>query len=112
MSVPAPVLDLPRALSPACPALVSVRTPRWTKNLLLFAGIIFAARLDDPSRWGETLAAFVAYCAASSASYLINDGRDAPRERVHPVKLARPIAPVELSRRLAEALGVALVLIA
>src|SRR3954452_15786356 len=112
MSVPAPVLDLPRPRSLPRAAFVSLRPRQWTKNLLLFAGIIFAAKLDDPSRWGEALAAFVAYCAASSASYLINDVRDAPHDRMHPVKRARPIARGELSPRFAEALGVALVLIA
>src|SRR3954454_22977215 len=112
MSVPAPVLDLPRARSLPHAAFVSLRPRQWTKKLLLFAGIIFAAKLDDPSRWGEALAAFVAYCAASSASYLINDVRDAPLDRVHPVKRARPIARGELSPRLAQALGVALVLCA
>ena len=44
-------------------ALVSLRPRRWTKNLLLFAGIIFAAKLGDLTRWGEALAAFAAYCA-------------------------------------------------
>src|SRR3954467_14225100 len=112
MSVPAPVLDLPRPRSLPHAAFVSLRPRQWTKNLLLFAGIIFAAKLDDPSRWAEALAAFVAYCAASSASYLINDVRDAPHDRMHPVKRARPIARGELSPRFAEGLGVALVLIA
>ena len=77
MSVPAPVLDLPRRRSLPRAAFVALRPRQWTKNLLLFAGIIFAAKLDDLSRWGEALAAFVAYCAASSASYLVNDVRDA-----------------------------------
>ena len=83
-------------------AIVALRPRQWTKNLLLFAGIIFAAKLGDLSRWGEALAAFAAYCAASSASYLVNDVRDAPHDRVHPVKRTRPIARGELSPRLAE----------
>src|SRR5881397_2629184 len=106
MSFPAPVLDLPRRRSLLHAAFVSLRPRQWTKNLLLFAGIIFAAKLDDPSRWGEALAAFAAYCAASSASYLVNDIRDAPHDREHPVKRARPIARGELPPRVAEALAV------
>ncbi len=89
-------------------ALISLRPRQWTKNLLLFVGIIFAAKLGDLSRWGEAFAAFAAYCAASSASYLINDVRDAPHDRVHPTKRARPIARGELSPRLAELVAVAL----
>jgi 4-hydroxybenzoate polyprenyltransferase len=112
MSVPAPVLDLPQRRSLLHAAFLSLRPRQWTKNLLLFAGIIFAAKLGDLSRWGEALAAFAAYCAASSASYLVNDVRDAPHDREHPVKRARPIARGELSPRLAELLAAALVLCA
>jgi 4-hydroxybenzoate polyprenyltransferase len=110
MSVPAPVLDLPRRRSLPRAAFVALRPRQWTKNLLLFAGIIFAAKLDDASRWGEALAAFAAYCAASSASYLVNDVRDAAHDREHPIKRARPIARGELSPRLAEVLAAGLVL--
>ncbi len=106
----APVLELPRPRSRLRAAWVSLRPRQWTKNLLLFAGIIFAAQIGDLSRWVEALAAFVAYCAASSASYLVNDVRDAPHDRAHPVKRARPIARGELSPRLAEAIAVALLL--
>src|SRR5205823_12736753 len=106
---PAPLLDLPQRRSLAGAAFASLRPRQWTKNLLLFAGIIFAARLGDASRWAEAIAAFAAYCAASSASYLVNDVRDAPLDRVHPVKRARPIARGELSPRAASALAVVLV---
>jgi 4-hydroxybenzoate polyprenyltransferase len=104
-----PVYELPRGRSPLRAALVSLRPRQWTKNLLLFAGIIFAAKLGDLSRWVEAFAAFAAYCAASSASYLVNDVRDAPHDRMHPSKRLRPIAHGELSPRLAEALAAALV---
>jgi len=106
----APVLDLPRRRALARAAFVSLRPRQWTKNLLLFAGIIFAAKLGDASRWVEALAAFVAYCAASSASYLVNDVRDVQHDRAHPVKRARPIARGELSSRLAELMAAALIL--
>jgi 4-hydroxybenzoate polyprenyltransferase len=101
----APVFDLPRRRSTLRAALVSLRPRQWTKNLLLFAGIIFAAKLGDLTRWVEALAAFTAYCAASSASYLANDVRDAPHDRAHPVKRLRPIARGELSPRLAKVLA-------
>jgi 4-hydroxybenzoate polyprenyltransferase len=112
MSVPAPVLDLPQRRSLARAAFVALRPRQWTKNLLLFAGIIFAAKLGDGSRWGEAVAAFAAYCAASSASYLVNDVRDAAHDREHPVKRARPIARGEVSPRLAETLAAFLIICA
>src|SRR3954449_9856413 len=109
MSVPAPVLDLPKRRSLPRAAFVALRPRQWTKNLLLFAGIIFAAKLGDVSRWGEAAAAFAAYCAASSASYLVNHVRDAPHDRLHPVKRSRPIARGELTPRLAEVLAALLI---
>ncbi|HSC73918.1 MAG TPA: decaprenyl-phosphate phosphoribosyltransferase [Gaiellaceae bacterium] len=112
MSVPAPVVELPQRRSLPRAAFVALRPRQWTKNLLLLAGIIFAAKLGDLSRWGEAVAAFAAYCAASSASYLVNDVRDAPHDRLHPVKRARPIARGELSPRLAAVLAVVLLVLA
>ena len=105
---PAEVLLLPERRSRLRAALVSLRPRQWTKNLLLFAGLIFAAKLGDATRWAEAFAAFGAYCAASSASYLVNDVRDAPHDRLHPIKRARPIARGELSVR--AALGLAALL--
>ena len=105
---PAPVVELPLRRALVSAAFVSLRPRQWTKNLLLFAGIIFAAKLGDASRWAEAFAVFAAYCAASSASYLVNDVRDAPHDRAHPVKRARPIARGELSPRLALLVAAAL----
>ncbi len=94
-------------------ALVSALRPRqWTKNLLLFAGIVFAAQVGDASRWAQALAAFAAYCAASSAAYLLNDLRDVAADRAHPVKRRRPLARGELSQRTALIAAAGLVLVA
>jgi 4-hydroxybenzoate polyprenyltransferase len=92
-------LESPRSRARA--VLASLRPRQWSKNLLLFAGLLFAAKLGDAARWGEAIAAFAAYCAASSAAYLVNDVRDAADDRAHPVKRARPVASGELSARLA-----------
>ena len=90
--------------------LAAMRPRQWTKNLLLFAGIVFAAELDDPERWAKAIAAFVAYCLASSAAYIFNDVRDAERDRLHPVKRLRPIASGRV--RPERALNVAGILVA
>jgi 4-hydroxybenzoate polyprenyltransferase len=108
----APVLELPPRRTPARAALVALRPRQWTKNLLLFAGIVFAAKLGDGWRWLDALAAFAAYSAASSAAYLVNDVRDAPHDRAHPVKRARPIARGELTPRAAYSLAGALGVVA
>jgi 4-hydroxybenzoate polyprenyltransferase len=109
---PAEVLELPSRRSLLRAAIVSLRPRQWSKNLLLFAGIVFAAKLGDAVRWAEAFAAFGAFCAASSAAYLVNDVLDAEHDRRHPVKRARPIARGELSVRAALLLAAALAVVA
>ena len=93
-------------------ALTAVRPHQWTKNLLVFAGIVFAVQLDDPVLWLRATACFVAYCAASSAAYLFNDIRDRDADRAHPVKRRRPIASGELSPRAASWMAIGLLVLA
>src|SRR4029079_6053629 len=112
MAEPAAVLELPRRRSPAAAALVAMPPRQWTKNLLLFVGIIFAAKLGAPARWLAAVTAFVAYCAASSAAYLVNDVRDFASDRIHPVKRARAIARGELAPRSAIVLAAVLTMLA
>jgi 4-hydroxybenzoate polyprenyltransferase len=93
-------------------ALVALRPRQWTKNLLLFAGILFAAELGDRGRWLEAWAAFLAYCAASSAAYIANDLRDLQDDRLHPLKRLRPIPRGELPKETALALAAFLTVLA
>jgi 4-hydroxybenzoate polyprenyltransferase len=106
------IVELPRRRSPARAALVALRPRQWSKNLLVFAGIVFAAKLGDPVRWAEACICFVSYCAISSAAYLANDVRDRTDDRLHPVKRARPIARGELSPRAALVIAAALAVLA
>ena len=104
----ADVRALPRRRSLARAAFAALRPQQWTKNLLLFAGIVFAAKVGDAQRWVDAVAAFAAYCAASSSAYLLNDVHDAADDRLHPAKRSRPVARGELSPRAALALAAAL----
>ena len=88
--------DHPRLRSHPRAALVAMRPRQWVKNLLLFAGLIFAAKIGDVTRLAEAVAAFLAYCSVSSAAYLVNDLRDVEADRGHPTKRFRPIARGEL----------------
>jgi 4-hydroxybenzoate polyprenyltransferase len=106
------ILELPQRRSPTRAALVALRPRQWPKNLLVFAGLVFAAKLGDAGRWLEALAAFGAYCAISSAAYLVNDVRDREDDRRHPVKRARPIARGEMSSQAALALAAGLAVLA
>jgi 4-hydroxybenzoate polyprenyltransferase len=104
----AELIELPARRSALRATLAAVRPRQWSKNLLLFAGIVFAAKLGDGLRWLEACAAFGAYCAASSAAYLVNDVRDADADRLHPIKRLRPIACGELDGRRALVLAAVL----
>ena len=69
-----------------------LRPGQWTKNLLVFAGLLFGRRLMDPEAVGHAVAAFAIFCALSGAVYLINDVADRESDRNHPLKARRPIA--------------------
>jgi 4-hydroxybenzoate polyprenyltransferase len=72
--------------------LISLRPGQWTKNLIVFAGLIFGQQLVDPVAVGRATIAFLAFCALSGVIYLINDVVDRESDRRHPAKAARPIA--------------------
>lgn len=80
---------------------VALRPHQWTKNLVLFAGLLFAGRWGDSESWLAALLAFVAYSALASSGYLTNDVSDLERDRLHPKKRYRPIARGLVSRHAA-----------
>lgn len=72
--------------------LRAMRPKQWTKNLLIFAALIFAQRLDDPQAALIAIVTFVLFCLLSSSVYLVNDVMDIEEDRQHPVKRCRPLA--------------------
>jgi 4-hydroxybenzoate polyprenyltransferase len=72
--------------------LLALRPGQWTKNLLVFAGLLFGLRLFDPPAIADALAAFAVFCALSGVVYLVNDILDRESDRRHPGKAQRPIA--------------------
>jgi len=72
--------------------LISLRPGQWTKNLLVFAGVLFAKRLFDPRAVADATAAFAVFCGLSGAVYLVNDIADREIDRRHPIKMRRPVA--------------------
>jgi 4-hydroxybenzoate polyprenyltransferase len=79
----------------------STRPRQWPKNAFVFAAVVFAPKLTDPVAIGRSLIAFVAFCLAAGAVYLVNDLRDVEKDRLHPLKKHRPIASGQLSLRTA-----------
>ncbi len=94
--------------STAVSLVASCRPEQWTKNLFVFAALLFAKRLEDSHAVMLAVEAFVIFCALSSAVYLFNDIADRETDRAHPVKRLRPIASGALSTGLAGTAGVLL----
>ncbi len=94
--------------TPLRAAVVAIRPQEWIKNVLVFAGVLFSGKVDDIASLGTATLAFVAFCAISSAGYLINDINDVEFDRAHPNKRNRPIASGELAERTAVILAIAL----
>jgi len=89
-----------------------MRPGRWSKNLLCLTGLVFSGDLTDPNQVLRALGALVAFCAASSTVYILNDFLDRDRDRLHPRKKDRPLASGRVSSGAALALAGGLALVA
>jgi 4-hydroxybenzoate polyprenyltransferase len=74
-------------------AAIKVARPiHWVKNVSLFAAVFLSGIMFDKGLLALVVQAFVAFCFATSATYVINDLLDMKRDRLHPGKRFRPIA--------------------
>ena len=87
---------------------ISLRPGQWTKNLFVFAALVFAQRIHDTNAVLRALLAFAVFCALSSAIYLINDVLDREQDKRHPIKKNRPIASGAVGTTVALAVAVIL----
>jgi len=87
----------------------SLRPGQWSKNLVIFAGLLFGRRLFDPRAVVDAVCAFALFCVLSGVVYLVNDVADRESDRQHPLKARRAIAsgalPVSVALIAAAALG-------
>lgn len=93
------------------PYLKLLRVKHYSKNILLFLPLVFGGQLSNLALFLPVLLGFLAFSLLASAVYIVNDIRDAEKDRLHPTKKNRPIAsgavPVPTARVIA---GVLLVL--
>lgn len=101
-----------RATTAARGILRTARPRQWVKNVLVAAGPIAAGTITEVDVLSPVAVAFVAFCLAASAVYLLNDVLDVEADRAHPVKRNRPIAAGVVSPRSAVVTATALVAIA
>jgi 4-hydroxybenzoate polyprenyltransferase len=92
VAAPGTAIDAVPGRSLALDLLRSLRPAQWTKNLVIFAGLIFGKKLLDAAAVWEAIAAFIVFCALSGVDYVVNDLADRESDRRHPLKARRPIA--------------------
>ena len=90
------------------PLIRALRPVQWSKNLLVFAALLFSLNVFDARRIVQATGAFLVFCAVSSAIYLLNDVRDRALDAHHPVKRFRPIASGAVAPRTAQIVAVVL----
>lgn len=78
--------------------LETLRPRQWTKNLVIFAGLIFDGQFNQINPFLRVLAATILFCLVSGITYTINDLLDLEADRLHPNKSKRPLASGRLSR--------------
>lgn len=94
-------------------ALIKTMRPRqWlTKNIFIFAAIVFDQQLLIVSSFLRTIAGFALFCLISSCVYIFNDLIDIEADRQHPDKKNRPIPSGKLPASIAWMACISLVVI-
>jgi 4-hydroxybenzoate polyprenyltransferase len=91
--------------------LQSMRPKQWTKNLILFAALIFSQNLFNTALLLKSVIAFIIFCVISGCVYILNDLFDLKQDKIHPVKSKRPLASGRLKPNSAIAVTVVLLVV-
>lgn len=89
-----------------------LRPKQWTKNLIVFAPLLFGMKIHEPLVLLKVCVCFVAFCCASSSIYVLNDIVDRRKDQAHPTKRNRPIASGRVTIAAAMMLGFGMSIIA
>lgn len=89
----------------------TMRPRQWTKNLLVFAALIFSQNLRNLPMLSDTTIAFIIFCLLSGSVYTLNDLLDLKQDRTHPKKSQRPLASGKLQPPIAIVAGIILVVL-
>lgn len=92
--------------------LIRLMRPRqWTKNAIVYAGIVFDGQLFVLDSFLRVTATFILLCLAASTIYIVNDIADIERDRQHPRKKLRPLPSGQVSVPLARITAVLLLVV-
>lgn len=76
-----------------------IRPFHWVKNLLIFVPLFFSGRIFTSRKIFALVVAFFAFSLIASSVYVLNDIKDAEKDRLHPKKKFRPIASGRISKK-------------
>ena len=79
------------------PYLRILRPVQWLKNLMLYFPPFLGGALFTPGTVAKGFTPFMAFCLASSATYVLNDVLDRHQDSHHPLKKMRPIPAGDIS---------------
>lgn len=88
-----------------------LRVKQWTKNILIYAALIFTGNLFNPAYFGKVTIGFFLLCFAASSLYIFNDLADFKSDKIHPQKKHRPIASGAVQHEFALVFGLLLMII-
>ena len=97
--------------SVAASLFLALRPAQWTKNLIVFAALIFGQRLLDVGSVVRAAVAFVVFCALSGVVYIVNDvvdrggGSPAPAEAAPADRRRAPVGELALATARCAAAG-------
>lgn len=81
--------------------VASMRPWQWSKNLVVFAGLVFSRNVGDRALSLLALEAFAVFCLLSGVIYIVNDIADLEKDRRHESKRNRPLPSGRLGVRTA-----------
>jgi len=103
---------MPSQFSRNLAGLIRTMRPRqWSKNVIIYAGLVFDGKLFDISLLAATTLVVLCFCLVSSSVYIINDLADIRKDRLHPRKKLRPLPSGQLNTRFAAGAAVLLALV-
>jgi 4-hydroxybenzoate polyprenyltransferase len=81
--------------------LRTMRPRQWTKNVIIYAGLVFDGQLFTLESLLRVTAGFILLCLIASTIYIINDLVDIEADRQHPHKKYRALPSGQLPANLA-----------
>jgi 4-hydroxybenzoate polyprenyltransferase len=79
-----------------------MRPWQWTKNVIIYAGLVFDGQLFVLDSFLRVTLSFFLLCLVASTIYIVNDLADIELDRQHPRKRNRPLPSGQLPIRVAQ----------